>query len=50
MKLYALSAVCGVAYLITMGMGDSWPGFGVACFVLLIIAIVSDRTLGRPSS
>jgi hypothetical protein len=50
MKLYVLSAICGVAYLITIALGNSWPGLGAACFVLLVIAIVSDRTLDRPTS
>lgn len=50
MRLYVLSAVCGVAYVITIALGNSWPALGVACFVVLIVAIVSDRALDRPSS
>ena len=46
MSLYVLSLLFGIAYLASDVLGDSMHGLGVACFVLLVIAIVTDRRLG----
>lgn len=52
MTLYLLSLACGIAYAISIILGDSWLLLGIACFALLIVAIVSDRDLsnGRSSA
>jgi hypothetical protein len=49
MMQYVAQRACGVAHMSTIALGDSWPALGVARFVVLIIAIVSDGELDRPS-
>lgn len=45
MTLYLLSLACGVAYAVSVILGDSWLLLGIASFALMVVAIVSDRAL-----
>jgi len=47
LSLYLLSILCGVAYVVTIALGDRWPIFAVTCFGLMIVAVVTDRSLGE---
>jgi hypothetical protein len=45
MTLYLLSLACGIAYAVSIILGDSWLLLGIAGFALMIVAVISDRSL-----
>lgn len=44
--LYVASLICGIAWVVTLLLGDAIDILGWAAFALMIIAIVTDQTLG----
>jgi hypothetical protein len=45
--LWVLGAICAVVYLASVLFFDRLDGLGLVAFVLIVLAIVTDRSLGK---
>ncbi len=45
MRLYVASLICGVAYVVSRIVGEPVTILALACFLLGVIAIVTDKSL-----
>jgi hypothetical protein len=44
--LWILGAVCGVAYVVSIALGERIDGLGMVGFVLIVFGLVIDYNIG----
>lgn len=48
--LWVLGAICAIVYVVSIVLGERLDGLGMVAFVLVMVAIITDRSLGTKST